>query len=79
MATHNVGGHNVTSVLRGTDHAVALPAQPKFMPVQGPANYQGTNSKPGGGLPGGRGGRGVAQSPKAQTPTTRIVPLKASN
>lgn len=77
MSIRKVGGHGVTSVLSGSDHTVVHAAPPKLTQTMGPANYQGTNSKAGGGLPGGRGGKGVAQTPKEQTGTTKVVPLRS--
>ena len=40
MAITKKSGHATTSVLAGTDHAVVKPAQPSFVPTQGPADNQ---------------------------------------
>jgi hypothetical protein len=37
MSVSNVGGHGVTSVMAGTDHAHATSAQPTFQDNQGAA------------------------------------------
>lgn len=75
MAIKKVGGHGVTGVLPPNSDAVqAKAAQPNFIHTEGFADHNGGSSK--GGFPPSRGGSGKqAQSPKEQTPTTKIVPL----
>jgi hypothetical protein len=72
MAVKNVGGHGVTPMLNGSHHTVARPAQPNFVPTQGPADHNGGSSS--GGFPAARGKRnGQAQSPAAQTPANPMT------
>lgn len=71
MAISNKSGHGVTN-MAGNHNMEARPAQPNFMPTQGPANYNGGSGS--GSFPAANKGKGkVAQSPGQQTPPNAML------
>lgn len=73
MAIRNLNGHAVSSVAPA-HHQQVSKANLSFPDTMGPAGYQGMNSKPGGGLPGGSGGKGGnARSPKEVSPPNAMT------
>lgn len=73
MAIKNVHGHGTTSVLGASGGQEVQSAPIAFPQTMGPANHQGTNSKPGGGLPGGRSGGKKSSHPQA--PNKSVSPI----